>query len=158
MKKIKLTMEYETLIDDKNFDYFNQWKWYAHKEGRGTDIYVYAIRSENGKSIRMHNEIMGVTSKKVIVDHKDGNGLNNQEKNLRITNKSGNCKNRKGKNSNNTSGYRNVSWIDGFWRIQLQIKGKNKLFPEKFENVDDAGIFAKKMRDEYYGDFAGKNE
>lgn len=158
MKKIKLTRGYESLIDDDIFDYFNQWKWNAHEEGRNERKYIYAIRTEKGRTIRMHNEIMGVTFKRIIVDHLDGNGLNNQRKNLRIANKVENCINRKSLNTNNTSGYRNVTFINDYWRIQLQIDGKNHLFPEKFTDVDKAGAFAEKMRRKHYSQYLKKSE
>lgn len=90
-----------------------------------------------------------------LVDHKNHNTLDYRRENLRIVSSSQNTRNRKGKNSNNTSGYRNVSLIGGFWRVQLQRDGKNVLFPEKFEDVDEAGAFAKKKRAEFYGEFAG---
>lgn len=89
------------------------------------------------------------------IDHKNYNGLDNREENLRMTDYPTNSKNRETRNSNNTSGYRNVTWMNGYWRIQLQIDGKNYLFPEKFTDVDEAGIFAEQMRQKYYGEFAG---
>jgi len=84
-------------------------------------------------------------------------GLDNREINIREASNEENIKNRKSKNSNNTSGYRNVSLIDGFYRIQIQIDGKNHRFSEKFDDVDKAGLFAKKMREKYYGEFSGEN-
>lgn len=91
------------------------------------------------------------------IDHKNNNTLDNRLKNLRVSRVRNNLKNRKRKNLNNTSGYRNVSWILGYWRIQLQIEGKNHLFPEKFTDVDEAGEFAEKMRKKYYGEYAGNS-
>lgn len=41
----------------------------------------------------MHRWILDVTDDKLIVDHIDGNGLNNQKKNLRIVTCSINKKN-----------------------------------------------------------------
>lgn len=113
---------------------------------------------ENGKirnaPILLHKFLLEKFNPESI-DHKNYNGLDNREENLRITDYKTNSKNREGRNSNNTSGYRNVSKINGYWRIQLQIDGKNYLFPEKFEDVHEAGIFAKQMRQKHYGDFAG---
>lgn len=43
------------------------------------------------------------------VDHIDGSRTNNIYDNLRVLHKSDNCKNR-GKNANNTSGFKGVSW------------------------------------------------
>lgn len=93
----------------------------------------------------------------IILDHINNNGLDNRRKNLRIVSKSQNAKNRKSKNSNNKSGYRNVSFIQGYWKVQLQINGKNHLFSENFTDVDEAGDFAEKMRKKYYGEYSGKN-
>lgn len=150
-KEIQLTQGYSTLVDDDVYDYLNQWSWYTYiKEEK----YIYATRSENGRTIWMHKEILQV-SDGVLVDHKDGNGLNNQRYNLREADKIKNATNRKTANSNNTSGYRNVSFINGYYRVQLQINGKNHMFPEKFTDADKAGKFAEKMRKKYYGKYAG---
>jgi len=92
-----------------------------------------------------------------MLDHINHNTLDNREQNIRKSLRHQNLKNRKSKNSNNTSGYRNVSWIRGYWRVQLQIDGKNHMFSEKFEDVDLAGDFAEEMRKKYYGDFSGRS-
>lgn len=84
------------------------------------------------------------------VDHINHNTLDNTRKNLEIRMGNSNAINRKGANKNGTSGYRNVSLIRGFWRVQLQVDGKNKLFPEKFEDAVEADSFAKEMRKLYY--------
>jgi hypothetical protein len=90
-----------------------------------------------------------------LVDHRNNNKLDNRESNLRISHSSTNLKNRMGLNKNNKSGYRNVSFINGWYRVQLQMDGKNYMFPEKFESAKEAGIFAEAMRLKYYGEFAG---
>jgi hypothetical protein len=104
----------------------------------------------------MHRIIMSA-GKKEKVDHIDHNGLNNTKENMRLITTKDNAKHRETRNKNNTSGYRNVCWINGYWRIQLQVNGVNTRFPEKFSNVDEAGLFAEKKRNEIYGEFAGNN-
>lgn len=140
------------LVDDADFDYLNQWWWNANEADDG---FYYAARTESGRVIRMHREIMQAPDN-VLVDHRDGNGLNNQRYNLRMATNRQNAMNRKGANKNNASGYRNVVWIGSYWRVQLQVNGTNHMFPEKFVDVHEAGRFAKKMREEYYGEFAGQ--
>lgn len=40
------------------------------------------------------------------------------------------------------------------WVVQLHINNKNERLGY-FDNVDEAGKFAEKMRQKYYGEFAG---
>ncbi len=89
-----------------------------------------------------------------IIDHKNHNGLDNRKENLRLVDRSKNAKHRDGKNKNNKSGYRNVCWIKGKWVVQLQIDGKNTRLGS-FVDVNEAGRFAEKMREKYYGEFKG---
>lgn len=90
------------------------------------------------------------------VDHINHNTLDNRKSNLREITTSQNLRNRKSKNINNKSGYRNVCLINGKWCVQLMINGKNNRLAY-FDNVDEAGEYAEKMRKKYYGEFAGKS-
>lgn len=89
-------------------------------------------------------------------DHINNNNMDNRKENLRIIEHKHNIKNRKGKNSNNKSGYRNVCWIEGKWLVQLQINGKSTRLG-KFDDVHEAGRFAEEMRTKYYGEYKGKS-
>jgi len=121
---------------------------------------------ENGikqkKSYYLQRLIMGVTDEKYpLIDHiepKNHGTLNNRKSNLRAVSHEDNIKNRKSKNSNNKSGYRNVSKQGKWWVVQLQIEGKNKIL-KKFtlDQVDEAGVYAELMRQKYYGEHAGKS-
>ena len=102
----------------------------------------------------LHRWILNLDDQ-VVVDHINHNSFDNRKSNLRITNDSSNLKNRKGKNSNNKSGYRNVCWIYNKWVVQIVINGKNTILG-KFNDVDEAGAFAEEMRKKYYGKFSGK--
>jgi hypothetical protein len=124
-------------------------------------ITIYEGKDENGKlrykNIKLTTFLFG-SEKGIKIDHIDSKDtLNTRRSNLRITNQKNNLKNRRSRNSNNKSGYRNVCWIDGYWRVQLQIDGKNHLFSEKFTDVEEAGKFAEQKRQEIYGEFAGNN-
>ena len=121
--------------------------------------YLYC---ENGKSknrlVYLHQYIMDADGK--IVDHKNHNTLDNTRANIKVIADKHNSTNRKTRNSNNKSGYRNVSWSKSSekWIIQLQINGKNKIlgyFP--YEQLEEAGAFAEQMRQKYYGEYAGMN-
>jgi hypothetical protein len=109
------------------------------------------------QKVYMHQFVLDITDK-TYVDHNNHNTLDNRKKNLRPTSNDKNLKHRGGKNSNNSSGYRNVSQQGKWWAVQLQVDGKNtvlKKFP--LDQLDEAGVYAEKMRNELYGDFAGES-
>jgi len=90
MKKIELTQDKFALVDDDDYDFLNQFKWSAAK----TYKTFYAVKRNGKKMISMHNMIMG-TIKGKIIDHIDGDGLNNVRKNLRHATHSENMQNRR---------------------------------------------------------------
>ena len=127
--------------------------WYA----RAT-IHKLENVSHNSHGIYLNYFIAGVESNSgYCVDHKNHNTLDNRKSNLRVTEIIHNDRNRKGKNCNNTSGYRNVAYLSRDkhpYCVQLMVNGKNTVLG-RFDDVDEAGRFAEEMRQKYYGDFAG---
>ena len=93
------------------------------------------------------------------IHHRNHNTLDNRKENLELISITENSRHRKGKNKNNTTGYRNVMYNKRYknkpYHVQLQIDGKNKVLG-KFSDVDEAGTFAEEMRQKYYGEYAGK--
>jgi hypothetical protein len=85
-----LTKGYYTTVDAADFERLNKYKWTALVTGSK----VYAIRSEKGKTILMHREILNAPPDKVV-DHIDGTGLNNSQLNLRLCTKQQNLYNSK---------------------------------------------------------------
>lgn len=109
------------LVDDEDFDFLNQWKWYA-KKGRYT---FYACKSGSSTKkprphYKMHRCIMGYP--KGMVDHINGNGLDNRRCNLRIVTPRQNCQNQHVKRASKYPGVRfhsqNKNWI-----AEIQTKG-----------------------------------
>lgn len=139
--------------------------WYAVYTPNNDSYYAQASKylyRENGKSVyeyyNLHTFIMNAdASKGEKIDHINHDTFNTKKNNLRMSVNLENTRNRKSKNSNNKSGYRNVSLRDDkWWVVQLQINGKNttlKKFP--INQLEEAGIYAELMRQQYYGEFAG---
>jgi HNH endonuclease len=119
MAIIKTVSGMDILIDECDITKAKAYPWY-HKHSRNT---FYAINKINGKETRLHRFILGVTDPKIQVDHKDGNGLNNQRDNLRLCAPADNSKNRAGYGR---SKYHGVHLKKRSWVVQLQIKGKRK--------------------------------
>lgn len=151
-----------TTIDLEDLDRVLEYPytWYAKYQYLNKGYYVYASEynpeTKRSKSIFLHQFIMDANGK--AVDHINGDTFDNRKINLRIAEDSDNSKNRKSKNSNNTSGYRNVSWNkkDKKWVVQMQIDKKHKTLGS-FDDVHEAGKFAEEMRQKYYKEFCGKN-
>lgn len=158
--------EYITTIDTDDLQMFIDMNQHWHAAWHESPKCFYAQASEyigDGRSNithMMHRIIMGVEDPLISVDHRDHEGLNNKRYNLRVSSIPENVRHREAKNSNNTSGYRNVSWINDIQKyvVQLQVNGKNKVLGwfEKDE-IDEAGRFAELMRQKYYGEFCGNS-
>lgn len=131
MKEIQLTQGKVALVDDEEFEFLNEFKWQAHKH-RDTNESYYAITNvklgvNKWKSIKMHRLIMKVVDPKILVDHRDRNGLNNQKINLRTATRLDNAANRNSK-PNTTSKFLGVSWhiARNKWRANIQKNKKIK--------------------------------
>ncbi|MGA2914464.1 MAG: HNH endonuclease [Sedimentisphaerales bacterium] len=79
---IPLTQGKFAKVDPEDFDYLNQFKWFAKKH-HNTFYAVRAVR-ENGirRTVIMHRVVLQVPDGK-FVDHKNRNGLDNRKANLR---------------------------------------------------------------------------
>ena len=99
MREIRLTQSYITQVDDSDFEWLSKSSWHAHVSGGYKQCIsrkVYARRGTLRKGVNkkyyMHREIMDAP-KEMVVDHIDGNSLNNQRANLQIVTQLENIKN-----------------------------------------------------------------
>ena len=126
MREIPLTQGKIALVDDEDFERVNQFKWYAQKTTRRT---WYAARHTpciSGKRsiVYLHGYILDPPNG-MVIDHINGDGLNNQRGNMRIVTQRQNLQNRHHPKS---SIYVGVYWNKKSrkWQAQIQIKGKIK--------------------------------
>lgn len=156
MKEIKLTKGQVALVDDSDFEYLNQWKWCARKH-RNTFYAQRSLPRVNGKqeTVQMHRFILGLTDPKVLTDHKDWNGLNNQRSNLRVATVSQNNANKKPKG---TSKYMGVSLLsrDNVWVANLYKNGKH-YWLGRYNTEKEAALAYDEAAKKYHGEFANIN-
>lgn len=152
--KIRLTQGFFATIDDDKVEIVSGEKWQVLKD----KTKLYAVRKvlcKDGKrhTQRMHRLICGVSESQILVDHKDGDGLNNQTSNLRICNR---IQNNRNKRTAGKSGYKGVVRNGRGWRAKIKVNGK----------YIELGAYATpeqaaKVYDEYalllFGDFAVLN-
>lgn len=154
MKRIKVTQNRYALVDDEDFEYLSQFKWYASKQGNT----FYAHRDsrnrkrDKGTIICMHREIMN--SPKDLVDHIDGNGLNNQKKNLRTCTRSQNSMNQKA-HRDSTSKLKGVTFDKSRnkYAAQINFNGK-KIYLGRFSVKEKAYQAYCEACVKYHGEFA----
>jgi len=130
---ITLTQGKKCWIDVVDMDLVSKYRWYAHKDGNT----YYAISKTpiynddgtlNHKHKRMHRLILG-TPKKMLADHRDGDGLNNRRENLRTVTRKENVLN-SSSHRDSTSKYLGVSRVgkSDTWRADITTwKGREKL-------------------------------
>ncbi len=149
MKEIHLSKGYKAFIDDEYFEEVSHRKWH-YEHG-------YA-RSAYPTKVYLHQFVTDLKGKDgLFADHIDGNKLNNQISNLRVSNKQQNGANR-GLNKNNTSGFKGVGWHKQAkkWRAHIDVSGKHRSLG-LYTNIHDAIEAYNNAARKYFGEFAYLN-
>ena len=117
--EIKLKRGFIAIIDEDDSEIVNLHKWGLCKGSRGNTYYASTVI--NGKNVRLHRFIMGITDPKIEVDHRNGDGMVNTKINLRVCTRLQNAKNLSIRKTN-TSGYKGVvKSKDGKWRARIGV-------------------------------------
>lgn len=89
-----------------------------------------------------------------ILDHENGDKLNNVGRNLRPANRSQNGQNAK-RSRRNKSGIKGVSWSNTYnkWVVFLRVDGKNRNLGY-FKELEDAATKITEARNTHHGEFA----
>jgi hypothetical protein len=157
MREIALTQGKVALVDDEDFEELNKHKWSACKLKHA----YYASRSvcHKGKesTVKMHREILKVADPKILIDHKDHDGLNNQKYNIRTCTSSENQMNKKAV-VGSSSKYIGVCWHkkDKKWQAAISVNKKQKYLGQ-FDCPIKAAIARDKKAIELHGEFANLN-
>jgi hypothetical protein len=150
VRKIPLTKGKWALVDDEDYDaVMSRGQWYAQK---GCADNYYAM---GRGSVMMHRLIVDAPQD-AVVDHINGDGLDNRRENLRLATKEQNARNTN--RGWGTSKYLGVSWSEkaGKWQAQTRIRKvpHNLGF---FDSEIEAARAVDRKRREVFGDFAKPN-
>lgn len=160
-KTIPLTRGLTALVDDADFTWLNQWKWSTQ---RPQSRWPYAVRTDHSQTGRkggrsakvfMHRLICGVSGED-MVDHRNGDTLDNRRSNLRIATNSQNQQNRRlvaGKHPYKGIQYNRES---GKWQTQITVDGTRK-YIGMFSTAEQAARGYDAAAREYFGEFAAVN-
>lgn len=151
---VPLTQNCEAIIDAADVHLVEGYNWYAAKPGRS----AYAVRGVwiGGAKIFMHRVILDAPDG-VFVDHINGNGLDNRRANLRLATPAQNVQN-SGRQSNNTSGVRGVSFHKRSRKWQAAICcNRKRTFLGQFDTLQEASQSYATARAALHGEF-GRTE
>ena len=161
VKEIQLTQDKVALVDDADFEWLNQRKWYYAPRDKSSGGYANRTRRKadgpGTRHIHMHRSLLGPIPEGLAPDHIDGDGLNNQRGNLRLATRSQNNMNGR-LHRNNTSGYRGVRWEKRRrqWRAALGVNGR-LINLGRFDDPVAAAHAYNQAALEHYGEFAFQN-
>lgn len=152
---ILLTNGGEALIDKRYFNKVSKYKWYKHTVNKHT--YVWRTSRFKGKMIKLHTFLMR-TPKGMMVDHINGDGLDNRKSNLRLCLPCENSRNQKLK-SKNTSGYKGIHFSkpNKKWVARIGVNYKRICIGSFIDKIDAIHAYNKYCL-KYHGKFARPNE
>lgn len=138
------------MVDDCDFAELSQYKWYIVANG-------YVVRktpTRKGRNIYIHRHILQASSD-VIIDHKDGNRLNNTRDNLRFATQAQNLQNARPR-KNKASYYKGVMWSENQWRAKIQID-RIQIELGYFSTQHEAALAYNDAAKKHFGEFAWLN-
>jgi hypothetical protein len=153
---------HEVLIDEEDSSLINMYKWHLYSTSRHYGLYVVAHPNKK-EYYRLHRLIMQAKEGD-IVDHINGNPLDNRKCNLRITNATGNNMNAKKRKDGLTSKYKGVcknttkgpKLHSHPYRAQIQAN-KKKIALGIFKTEEEAAKVYDAKAIELFGEYAKLN-
>lgn len=152
--EIPLSKGKVAVIDAEDFELIGRHKWHCLR-ARKAFYAVRKVRQPDGRqrTLRMHTAITGFA----VVDHIDGDGLNNRRANLREATVRQNNRNLR-KTTGHTSQYKGVSLYKSTakWCAQIRVNGRTIGLGHHADEVAAAVAYDRAAR-LYFGEFAALN-
>lgn len=150
---IPLTQGYDAIVDLDDLHLVSHFNWRVHIDGKTE--YAISRQKVEGKrvlEIKMHRVLMGA-QRGQLVDHINGNGLDNRRSNLRFATQAQNQWNQK-LHARNTSGVKGVCWNKAKkkWQASLMANGR-RIFIGRFEKIEDAAAAYVEANKKHHGEF-----
>jgi hypothetical protein len=157
-RTVELSRGLVAVVDDDDYERVAALNWYASPARGTSQPYARSNMSPDRatRGIDMQRFIM-CASPGQVVDHRDGDTLNNQRSNLRITNFFGNSRNRRSKNMRN-GGFKGVypAKSGSRWRAKIVVCSR-QLYLGTFGDPVVAARAYDSAALQHFGEFAALN-
>jgi hypothetical protein len=158
--EVPLTRGQWAVIDIEDASAVLTRRWWALKWSKrvpGFYAVAYVGRKLNGNPLAefLHRFILGARSSH-LVDHRDGNGLENRRFNLRVCDHANNRQNGRRLRSDNSCGFKGVYRREEGWSAQIFSRGKHHSLGT-FPTAEDAARAYDEAAVTLFGEFAATN-
>jgi hypothetical protein len=159
MKTIPLGKHHTAFVDDEDYEFLSQFKWYSLR-GQYASANSKLPITKGGTPVLMHRLVIAARPGEQV-DHIDGNGFNNQRSNLRLCTSSQNHANQK-------CGLRGCTRFKGVqfpkrvyklkkpWLVRIMVNRKTK-FSRYYRTPTEAACGYNIAAKELFGEFAKLN-
>jgi hypothetical protein len=154
VREILITQGKIAIVDEEDYARVSEHPWYFTTRGyaASTSRGIDGLREE----LLLHRLILSA-EKGVVVDHINGNKLDNRRENLRLATQSTNLANSK-ISAANTSGYKGVSWNKRARKYEAGIYFQGKrTYLGLFLTADAAALAYNVAATEMFGEYARLN-
>lgn len=152
IRYIPLTRGLYAIVDARNYTWLSRHKWFA-QVCRSGDTF-YACRNRCGRTIMMHREIMKPASGEVV-DHINGNGIDNREANMRNCTQAQNTLNNRAR-TQGKSKFKGVYPAGDKWQADIKYEGQ-RYYLGRFDDKVEAAKARDRKAYELAGEFAYLN-
>jgi hypothetical protein len=135
----------EILVDNNKIPMIAEYSWCLSKTG-------YAVANVNNKTVKMHRLLTDCPQDRVV-DHINGNPLDNRLSNLRICTPKNNSRN-KGLGGNNSTGVVGVSKLsNGKCRVRIMVNRK-EIALGRYDSFEEAVKVRREAELKYFGEYS----
>lgn len=134
------------LIDEEDLELVKQYTW-SRIEINGK---IYIRATNKTMTLYLHRHLMGDIPKGMVIDHINGNTLDNRKSNLRVCT---HAQNRKNSDGYGKSKYKGLSRTGGGWQVAITIEGRPENLGWYKDEIEAATAYndkCKEIGDEYF--------
>ncbi len=142
---------YVAKVDESDWYKISRYRWcvtYNTKENRITGL------KTSDPWTKLHRFVLNITDPKILIDHKNGDVLDNTKENLRTCSPGENARNIKSDRKNSKTGIKGITWHKSSkkWAAQIQINNK-RIWLGTFPSKEDAINAYERAAKEHFGKF-----